>query len=84
MYTRIIVPSYFDDKFFNHPKSRVKQFEARWLKEETVMEIVRTSWDKAKMLGIGPSLADRTRAVHANLQTWDHDILKGAKKELTN
>jgi hypothetical protein len=59
----------------NYPSSRVKQFEARWLKEETVEETMRTAWEKAKMPGIGSSLAERTRAVKADLHTWDHDIL---------
>ena len=45
-----------------------------------MVEIVRTTWDKAKMMGIGPSLAERTRAVQADLHIWDRDILKGPKK----
>ena len=56
-------------KIFKQPEGRVKQFEARWLKEETVIEIVKASWEKAKLAGIGPSLVDRTRALHADLHT---------------
>ncbi|VAH93158.1 hypothetical protein VPH35_066451 [Triticum aestivum] len=70
---------YLDEKVFNRPEGRVKQFEARWLREKTVTEIVKASWEKAKLAGIGPSLADRTRAVHAGLHTWDREILKGPK-----
>ena len=51
---------YLDEKIFKRPEGRVKQFEVRWLKEETVTEIVKASWEKAKLAGIGPSLADRT------------------------
>ena len=45
-----------------------------------VTEVVRTAREKAKMLGTGASLAGRTRAVRADLHTWDCDILKGPKK----
>lgn len=34
------------------------------------------------MLGIGPSLADRTRAVHMDLHTWDRDTLRGPKRRI--
>ena len=60
----------------------MKQFEARWLKEETLTEIVKASWERAKLAGIGPSLADRTRVVHADLHTWDHVTLKGPKRRI--
>ena len=70
---------YWDEKIFKSQEGRVKQFEARWLKEETVTEIVKASWEKANLAGIGPSLADRTRAVHADLHTWDRETLKGPK-----
>ena len=49
------------------------------MKEETVTEIVKASWEKAKLAGIGPTLADRTRAVHADLHTWDRETLKRPK-----
>ena len=77
----ILDTDYFDDNMFNRPRDQIKQFEARWLQEETVVEIVRTTWNKAKLRGIGPSLADRTWAVHVELHIWDRDILKGPKKE---
>ena len=34
------------------------------------------------MMGIGPSLAERTWAVQADLHIWDRDILKGPKKRI--
>lgn len=45
-------------------------------------EVVHTAWEKAKLAGLGPSLADRTKAVHADLHTWDRDILKAPKKRV--
>ena len=45
-------------------------------------EIVKASWEKAKLAGIGPSLANRTRAVHADLHKWDRKILKGLKRRI--
>ena len=68
---------YLDDNIFRRPKRCVKQFEARWLKEETVTEIVKASWERAKLAGISPSLADRMRVVHADLHTWGRVTLKG-------
>ena len=61
----------------------MKQFEARWLKEETVGEIVQTSWEKAKLAGVGPSLATRKHAVRADLHTWDRKTLKGPKRRIS-
>ncbi|VAI25253.1 hypothetical protein VPH35_086992 [Triticum aestivum] len=78
----ILDTKYFDENIFNCAKGRVKQFEARWLKEETVGEIIHTTWEKAKLLGVGPSLAARTWAVQANLHTWDREILKGSKQRI--
>jgi hypothetical protein len=58
-----------------------RKFEARWLSEATVHEIVQSAYDRAKMAGIGPSLADRTKAVKDDLYRWDRDTLKGPKKK---
>ena len=73
---------YLDDNIFRGPTGCVKQFEAKWLKEETVNEIVKASWERAKLAGIGPSLVDRTKAVHAYLHNWDREILKGPKRRI--
>ena len=75
----VLDTEYLDGKIFKRPEGRVKQFEARWMKEETVTGIVKASWEKAKLAGIGPSLADRTRIVHIDLHTWDWETLKGPK-----
>ena len=61
-------------------KSSYKKFEVHWLRE-TMKEIINTAWEKAKLACLGPSLADRTKAVHADLHTWGRDILKGPKKK---
>lgn len=73
---------YLDGNIFKRPERRVKQFEARWLKEETVAEIIKASWEKAKLAGIGPSLVDRTRTVHVDLHSWDREILRGPKRRI--
>ena len=45
-------------------------------------EIVNTAWQRAHLAGVGPSLADRTRAVKADLFQWDRDTLRGPKKRI--
>ena len=39
-----------------HVGERKKQFEAHWLSEATVNEIVRTAWERANLPGAGPML----------------------------
>lgn len=53
------------------------------MQKETVEEIVKTDWERAKLYGNGPSLADHTRAVHVDLHDWDRNILKGPKKRIS-
>ena len=60
---------YFYGNVFSRPKGHVKRIEARLLKEETVEEIVKSAWEKAKIASIDPSLVAQTRAVHANMHT---------------
>lgn len=59
-----------------------RQFEARWLQEETVSTIVTSAWNKAKLAGQGPTLADRTKAVLVDMHDWDRDVLKAPKKRI--
>jgi len=40
-----------------------RRFEARWLKEETVEEIVQVAWARASALGHGPKLMTKVNAV---------------------
>jgi hypothetical protein len=55
-----------------------RQFEARWLKEETVEEIVKTSWLKAKARGLY-GVMECTAEVHKDLHTWDKKCSEGAE-----
>lgn len=59
-----------------------KKFEVRWLKEETVEEIVHAAWDRAAMRGEGPTLMQKARMVHEDLHVWDRDVLKASVKRL--
>lgn len=80
-------PIWIDTEHFDGELLRKRsgglRFEAKWLQEETVEEIVKSAWERAKLAGIGPSLADRTRAVHADLHAWDRNTLKGPKKRIS-
>ena len=60
-------------------RAKIKQFEARWLKEEDVTQLVSDAWDRADPPA---SLADRTAAVHAEMHIWDREILKTPHKRL--
>jgi hypothetical protein len=59
-----------------------RKFEARWLAEESVNEIVNTAWEKAKLRGLAPTLATRTKTVHMDLHEWDRTTLKGPTKHI--
>lgn len=52
-----------------------KRFEARWLKEETVQEIVQTAWARAVAQGQS-SVMTKVNKVHADLHVWDKETLK--------
>ena len=54
-----------------------KKFEARWLKEETVEEMVRVVWARAAARGEGPTFMQKTVQVHDKLHVWDREVLKG-------
>lgn len=73
--------SYFEKSMSRQPKGECK-FEAYWLQEDTVKEIVKSSWLRAQTLGVGPTLADRTKAVKGDLVQWDAEVLKGPKKRV--
>lgn len=59
-----------------------KKFEARWLQEDTVEEMVKTAWARAKARGDGPKLMEKVADVHEELHRWDKEILKGPSKRL--
>jgi len=54
----------------------VRRFEARWLKEETVNEIVQAAWARAAAQGQGPDPMAKVNDVHTDLHVWDRDVLK--------
>ena len=39
-------------------------------------EIVQLAWARASSIGHGPKLMEKANAVHADLHTWDHEVLK--------
>ena len=47
-----------------HAPSYGRKFEARWLAEETVEEIVKKAWQKAAARNIGPGVGAKLSAVH--------------------
>jgi hypothetical protein len=58
------------------------KFEARWLCEESVENIIETAWEKAKVLHAEASLSAHTKEVHEALHLWDKEILKGPRRRL--
>ena len=63
-------------------QKRNRMFEARWLNEETVNEIISSAWEWAKLAGLGPPLSVRTNAVLTDLLDWDRETLKSPKKRI--
>ena len=59
----------------------MRRFEGRWLKEETVEEVVRTAWMKASSLGLGP-FKQKVDSVHNDLHNWDKEVLKRPHKRM--
>jgi hypothetical protein len=64
------------------PQKGPLKFEARWLCEESVEQIIQTAWDRAKLLHAEASLSEHTQDVHDALHQWDKDVLKGPRKRL--
>ena len=61
----------------DHAQRGVRRFEAHWLKEETVEEMIKTAWAQAMANGEGRSFMQKTCEVHEELHTWDQKVLKG-------
>jgi hypothetical protein len=59
-----------------------KRFEARWLQEDLVEEMVKAAWERAKAKGQDPSLMDKVNDVHSELHTWDKEVLKDLARRL--
>ncbi|XP_071677285.1 uncharacterized protein [Lolium perenne] len=64
------------------PQRGPLRFEARWLCEESVENIIQTSWERAKQLHAGSALSDHTEDVHKALHRWDKEVLKGPRRRL--
>jgi hypothetical protein len=61
----------------DHEQRGFKRFESRWLKEETVEEMVKAAWARAVARGEGPTLMQKIMQVHDELHVWDRKVLKG-------
>jgi hypothetical protein len=61
---------------------RPRRFEARWLQEDVVEEMVKAAWERAKARGVEISLMEKCNDVHSELHTWDRDVLKGPARKL--
>jgi hypothetical protein len=63
----VVVNTEFFDASLIQRRGGSRKFEARWLAEESVHEIVTTAWETAKLRCLGPSLAALTKVVHMSL-----------------
>lgn len=59
-------------------KTRRRRFEARWLREEGLGELVTTAWYHSP-----PSVPviDKLASVHQELHEWDKNVLKAPRKK---
>jgi len=72
-----------DTQYFNPPdRCAMKRFKARWLQEDTVKEMIKAAWARAKARGQGPSLSEKVNEVHEELHKWDRDVLKAPGKRI--
>lgn len=60
-----------------------KRFEARWLQEDTIEEMIKAAWARAKARGEGPSFSEKVHDVHEELHKWDKEVLKKPKKRMS-
>jgi hypothetical protein len=61
-----------------------KRFEARWLQEDTVEEMIKAAWARAKARGEGPTFSEKISDVHEDLHKWDKEVLKKPKKRMAD
>lgn len=61
-----------------------KRFEVRWLQEDTVEEMIKAAWARAKSRGEGPSFAEKVNDVHEELHKWDKEVLKAPVKRIAD
>jgi hypothetical protein len=60
----------------------LKRFEAHWLQEDAVEEMVKAAWERAKARGEEPSLMQKVNDVHSEMHTWDKKTLKALARRL--
>lgn len=65
-----------------HGREGARRFEARWLREDTVEEIVKAAWARAALKGDNLSLMQKVGDVHEQLHTWDREVLKSPLKRM--
>ena len=65
-------------------EERPRRFEARWLKGETVGEIVQAAWTRAAVRGNNPSLMAKVNIIHNDLHIWDREVLKKPAQRMKN
>jgi hypothetical protein len=65
-------------------RSGNKRFEARWLQEDTVEEMIKAAWARAKARGEGLSFSEKVNDVHEELHKWDREVLKAPAKRISD
>jgi hypothetical protein len=78
-------PLLVDTEFLNKQQGQIqgpKRFEARWLQEEEIENMVKAVWERAKDRGEEVTLMQKCGDVHSELHIWDKNILKRAGKKL--
>jgi len=74
-----------DTQYLNPPdRCAKKRFEARWLQEDTVEEMIKAAWARAKARGQGPSFSEKVNEVHEELHKRDRDVLKAPAKRISD
>ena len=56
--------------------TRMRRFEARWLQEDMVEEMIKAAWARAKSRGEIPTFLEKEGVVHDELHKWDREVLK--------
>jgi hypothetical protein len=65
-------------------RTGTRRLEARWLEEDTLEEMIKAAWARAKARGVGPSFAAKVKDVHEELHQWDREVLKAPAKRISD
>ena len=60
----------------------MRRFEARWLQEDTIEEMIKAAWARAKARGEAPTFSEKVGVVHDELHRWDKEVLKKPEKRI--